>query len=174
MEFAIGTAFIIGGAVITALTAGVGTSAWSAFGAALLSSAVQVGGSIAVGVGVNGLTNLANGNSFFDNVGDTIASSYMWGGIFSGSAQMIGGGFRYAANRGVPTGRRGGIKLGNAVKVLSPDGNTWTKAGGTLIKFGNSLRFDIGAMWGLHMHILNWHPHIPIGMVIAGLLGALI
>ena len=172
VEFAIGTAFIIGGAVITALTAGAGTSAWAAFGAALLSSTVQVGGSIAVGVGVNGLVNIANGNSFFNNVGDTIASSYMWGGILSGAAQMIGGGFRYAANRGIPTGRKGGIKLGNAVKVLSPDANSWAKAGGTLIKFGNGLRFDIGAMWGLHVHILNWHAHIPIGMVIAGLIGA--
>ncbi len=84
VELIVGILFIIGGAIVTALTCGTGTTAWAAFGSALLSSARQVGASIAVGVVVNGILNIANGNNFFDNVGDTIASSYMWGGIFSG------------------------------------------------------------------------------------------
>ena len=170
-EIAVGTAFIVGGAIVTALTCGLGTTAWAAFGSALLSSAVQVGTSVAIGIGVNGLKNVYHGKSFFDDVGNTIANSYMWGGIFSGGAQIIGGGFRMAANRGVTTGRKGGIKLGNSnVKIFSPDKNNWAKAGGTLVKFGNVVRFDTGAMWGLHMHILGSSGHIPVGSIIAGLL----
>ena len=170
-EVVIGTAFIIGGALVTALTAGTGVGFMAAFGSALLSSTIQVGISVGASILVGGLVSVANGGGFFDNVGDNIANAYMWGGIFSGGAQILGGGFRIAANKGVTTGRAGGIKLGNSgVKILSPDNNSWTKAGGTLIKFGNVFRIDIGAMWGFHMHILSsWH--LPIGAVIAGLIG---
>ena len=37
-------------------------------------------------------------------------------------------------------------------------------------KVGKAFRIDIGAMWGLHIHILN-SGHIAIGLIIAGLLG---
>lgn len=172
VELTIGTVFIVGGAIVSAITCGAGTAAWAAFGSALLSSTIQVGASMAVGIGVNGLVNLANGDNFFDNVGNTIASSYMWGGIFAGGAQILGGAFRVAANKGVPTGRKGGINIGNSsVKILSPDKNNWAKAGGTIIKFGNSFRVDVGAMWGLHIHILG-SGHIPLGVFIAGLIGS--
>ena len=79
-------------------------------------------------------------------------------GIFSGGAQILGGVFRIAANKGVTTGRVGGIKLGNSsVNILPPNKNNWAKAGGTLIKFGNSFRIDTGAMWGLvYAHIKFW------------------
>ena len=170
-EVVIGTAFIVGGALVTALTAGAGVGFMAAFGSALLSSTIQVGISVGTSVLVGGLVSVANGGGFFDNVGDNIASAYMWGGIFSGGAQILGGGFRIAANKGVTTGRAGGIKLGNSgVKILSPDKNNWAKAGGTLIKFGNGFRIDTGAMWGLHMHILS-SGHLPIGAVIAGFIG---
>ena len=170
-EVVIGTAFIVGGALVTALTAGAGVGFMAAFGSALLSSTIQVGISVGTSVLVGGLASVANGGSFFDNVGDNIARAYMWGGIFSGGAQILGGGFRIAANKGVTTGRAGGIKLGNSsVKILSPDKNNWAKAGGTLIKFGKGFRIDAGAMWGLHMHILS-SGHLPIGAVIAGFVG---
>ena len=172
VELTIGTAFIVGGAIVSAITCGAGTAAGAAFGSALLSSTIQVGASMAVGIGVNGLVNLANGDNFFDNVGNTIASSYMWGGIFAGGAQILGGAFRVAANKGVPAVRKGGINIGNSsVKILSPDKNNWAKAGGTIIKFGNSFRVDVGAMWGLHIHILG-SGHIPLGVFIAGLIGS--
>ena len=120
-EVVIGTAFIVGGALVTALTAGAGVGFMAAFGSALLSSTIQVGISVGTSVLVGGLVSVANGGGFFDNVGDNIASAYMWGGIFSGGAQILGGGFRIAANKGVTTGRAGGIKLGNSgVKILSP------------------------------------------------------
>ena len=170
VEVIVGTAFIIGGAIITALTAGAGVGFMAAFGSALLSSGIQVGISVGTSILVSGLISVANGGNFFDNVGDNIANAYMWGGIFSGGAQILGAGFRSAANKGVTTGRTGGIKLGNSgVKILSPDKNSWAKAGGTLIKFGNAFRIDTGAMWGLHMHILNSR-HLPIGAIIAGLI----
>ena len=171
IKLTIGTAFIIGGAIVTALTAGAGVGAMAAFGSALLSSTIQVGISVGTSVLVGGLVSVANGGGFFDNVGDNIANAYMWGGIFSGGAQILGGGFRIAANKGVTTGRAGGIKLGNSgVKILSPDKNSWAKAGGTLIKFGNAFRIDTGAMWGLHMHILS-SGHLPLGSFLAGLIG---
>lgn len=100
---------------------------------ALLSSSVQVGISIGTSALVGGVK--------------PVVKPYMWGGIFSGGAQIIGGGFRIDANKGMTTGKAGGIKLGKSgVKILSLDKNNWTKAGGTLIKFGKYLRFDIGAM----------------------------
>lgn len=170
-EVLIGTAFIVGGALVTALTAGVGVGFMAAFGSALLSSTVQVGISVATSVALGGLISVATGGNFFDSIGDNIASGFMWGGVFAGGAQMIGGAFRMAANAGVATGRNAGIHLGKTgTKILSPDANTWTKAGGTLIKFGKALRFDVGAMWGLHMHILK-SGHIAIGSIIAGILG---
>ena len=170
-EVVIGTAFIVVGALVTALTAGAGVGFMAAFGSDLLSSTIQVGISVGTSVLVGGLVSVANGGGFFDNVGDNIANAYMWGGIFSGGAQIIGGGFRIAANKGVTTGRAGGIKLGNSgVKILSPDINNWAKASGTLIKFCKSFRIDAGAMWGLHMHILR-SGHLPIGAIIAGFIG---
>ena len=170
-EVVIGTAFIVIGALVTALTAGAGVGFMATFGSALLSSTIQVGISVGTSVLVGGLISVANGGGFFDNVGGNIASAYMWGGVFSGGAQILGGGFRISANKGVTTGRTGGIKLGNSgLKILSPDKNNWTKAGGTLIKFGKCFRIDTGAMWGLHMHMLN-SGHLPIGAVIAGLIG---
>ena len=170
-EVVVGTGFIVAGALVSAFTAGAGVGFMAAFGSALLSSATQVGISIGTSILVGGLSSVISGGNFFDNIGDNIANAYMWGGIFSGSAQILGGGFRIAANQGVATGRKGGIKLGNFnIKILSPDKNNWTKAGGTLIKFGNSFRLDIGAMWGMHMHIRN-SGHIPIGAILAGLIG---
>lgn len=133
----IGTAFIVAGVLGTALTAGAGVGFMATFGSASLSSTIQVGISVGTSVLVGGLVSVANGGSFFDNVGDNIANAYMWGGIFSGGAQIFGGGFRIAANNGVTTGRTGEIKLGNSgVTILSLDKNNWAKAGGTLIKFG--------------------------------------
>lgn len=65
---------------------------------------------------------------------------------------------------------RNHIQTSYFIEILSPDKNNWTKAGGTLIKFGKCFRIDTGAMWGLHMHMLN-SGHLPIGAVIAGLIG---
>lgn len=67
----------------------------AAFGSALLSSTFQVRISVGTSVLVGGLVSVANGGSFFDNVGDAIASAYMLGGILSGGSQILSGGFRF-------------------------------------------------------------------------------
>ena len=162
----IGTAFIIGGAVVTAFTCGTGTTAWAAFGSALLSSAVQVGAGIGTGVLVNGVSNLIQGNDFFDNVGDTIASSYMLGGILSGGSQMLSGGFRFLRAK---TGFKG-IDSTN-FGFMSADKMYYDKPGMTVLRLGSrdgaKLAIDFGR-YGIHGHILKWSTHIPL---IPGIVG---
>ncbi len=169
VEVVVGTAFIVGGAVVSALTCGAGTTAWAAFGSALLSSAIQVGASVAVGVGVNGLVNLANGNDFFDNVGDTIASAYMWGGIFSGGSQMLSGGARVLR-------AKTGFKGINSTQFgfMSPDKLYYDRAGMTLFRIGSrdgmKLAVDLGR-YGIHAHLLC-NLHTPLIPFIVGLIEA--
>ncbi|MBU1093260.1 MAG: hypothetical protein KKH01_02225 [Firmicutes bacterium] len=79
VEIAIGVAFIVVGALVTGLTCGAGTTFWAAFGSAMLTSAIQVSASMAVGVGVNGIINKAQGNSFFDDVGDSLVKRFYVG-----------------------------------------------------------------------------------------------
>ena len=166
----IGTSFILIGALVTAATAGAMTSFWAVFGSALLSSAMQVGTSVAIGVAVNGIVNLSNGNNFFDNIGDTIASSYMWGGILSGASQLLSGGFRFLR-------AKTGFKGLNTAKVglLSADGLHFKKAGMTIFRFGRrkgaKLAFDFGR-YGIHAHIFS-DLHIPMIPFIVGLFEAL-
>ena len=166
VEVVVGTAFIVGGAVVTALTCGAGTTAWAAFGSALLSSAVQVGASVGVGIVVNGVSNLVQGNDFFDNVGDTIASSYMLGGILSGGSQMLSGGFRFLRAK---TGFKG-IDTKN-FWLMSPDKLFYDKPGMTVFRFGSrngaKLSLDFGR-YGIHGHIGKWLGHIPL---IPGIVG---
>ncbi len=100
VEIAIDAAFIVGGAIVTALTCGMGAGFMAAFGAALWASAGQVAISMAVSVAVGGLISVAQGGGFFDNIGNSLASGFMWGGIFAGGAQMLSGGFKFAAQHG--------------------------------------------------------------------------
>ena len=173
VKIAVGAGFVLLGALITAVTAGAGVSFFAAFGSALLSSAIQVGISAGVSAVIGGTISAISGDNFWDGFGSGLADGIMWGGIFAGGAQIVGGVFRTAANLGVQTGRSGGISIGNAgFKILSPDKNTWAKAGGTLIKFGKAARIDIGAHWGLHMHLAKTGAmHLPIGMIFASFLG---
>ncbi|MDY2728228.1 MAG: RHS repeat-associated core domain-containing protein, partial [Candidatus Onthovivens sp.] len=166
LELTVGTAFIIGGAVVTALTCGTGTTAWAAFGSALLSSTIQVGAGIGISVLFNGASNLIQGNEFFDNVGDTIASAYMLGGILSGGSQMLSGGFRFLK---VKTGFKG-INSNN-FGFMSPDGLYHKKPGMTVLRVGSrkgvKLAIDFGK-YGIHGHIWKWPTHIPL---IPGIVG---
>lgn len=77
-EVVIVTAFIVGGSLVTALTAGAGVGFMAVFGSALLSSTIQIGISVGTSVLVGGSVSIANGGGFFDNVGDNIANAYMW------------------------------------------------------------------------------------------------
>lgn len=144
----IGALFIIGGALVTAFTGGVGTTFWASFGSALLTSTIQVGASVAISVGLNGLINVANDNHFFDNLGDTIANSFMWSGILVGGAQMLGGGLRFLRKnfgfRGINT---------KMFSFLSPDKLYYKNPGATLIRIGK-FAIDTGK-YGLHMHLFS-------------------
>ncbi len=163
VEIVVGTAFIVGGAIVTALTCGVGTTAWAAFGSALLSSTIQVSVGIATGVVVNGVSNLIAGNGFFDNAGDTIASSYMLGGILSGGSQILSGGLRMLRSA---TGFKG-INIGD-MRLLSPDKLYFDHPGATLLK-NNQFSIDAGR-YGLHMHTaLTAGYHVPIIPLIVGI-----
>jgi RHS repeat-associated protein len=172
VEIAIGTAFIIGGALVTALTAGVGTGFWVAFGGALLSSSIQVGASMAVSAAIGGIMSVANGGGFFDNIGNSLASGFMWGGIFAGTAQMLSGAM--SITRSLASNFNGKM-LGN-VKLWSPNSATNLNIGGTLIKFGKYNRFDVEVGRGLHMAwkiFGNKVNHIPLGILLSGGIGGL-
>lgn len=185
LKWLIGGIFIVVGVIVSVATAGAGTPFLAALGSALLNTAIQVGISMAVSVGVAGIINVASNKNFFDNIGDTLADGFMWGGIFAGSAQILSGGFKVAAkvmtNRGITVGAKSGINLGKTgIKILSPNSlNHYKEIGGTLIKFGKYARIDVGTKFGLHLHTIvtsaKWLPslikHFPIGAIIGGLIG---
>ena len=166
-KLVVGTAFILAGAFVAAATTGIGVGFGAAFGSALFSSAIQVGASVAVGICVNGLSNLANGNEFFDNVVETIASSYMWGGVFSGGSQILSGGFRFLRAK---TGFKGLDT--SKVGLLSADKLYYQKPGMTLIRVGSrnsaKLAIDFGR-YGIHAHIFS-NLHTPVIPFFVGLI----
>lgn len=124
--------------------------------------------------------------------GDGLASGFMMGGIMAGASMALSSAFRFAASKGVLTGRRGGISLGgNGKNILSPDaiigrnGTTVLDGGGTLINFGGRTHLDVDirtlSNYGgllpnyLHLHLpfvgTNSIPvlgiicgHIPVGL----------
>lgn len=161
-ELVIGTAFVVAGALVTAATCGTGTSFWAAFGGAILNSLVQTSAGIVAGVTINGLNNLSSGVSFFENVGDTIASSFMLSGIISGSSQIIGGGLRLLRHHfGFY-----GINVGS-IRLFSPDKEWFDVAGGTIFKC-DAFSVDVGR-YSLHMHtFLTGNCHVPLIPVICG------
>ncbi len=185
LKWLIGGILIVVGVIVSVATAGAGTPFLVALGSALLHTAIQVGISMAVSVGVTGVINVANNKNFFDNIGDTLADGFMWGGIFAGSAQILSGGFKVTANvmssHGLTVGAKSGINIGKTgIKILSPNSlKHFKEVGGTLIKFGKYARIDVGTKFGLHLHTMitsaKWLPslikHFPIGAIIGGLIG---
>ena len=103
----------------------------------------------------------------------------MTGGIIAGGSQILSSGFKVVANAGVPTGRNGGISIGNKVRVLSPNHPQAYEAGGTLLKIGSkykNIRFDVGSNSLFHMNIQlakTANYHLPIGMLGAGFGGGI-
>lgn len=110
---------------------------------------------------------------------DGFADGFMTGGIMAGGSQILSSGFKVAANAGVPTGRNGGLTIGDRVRVLSPNHPQAYEAGGTLLKIGSkyrNIRFDVGSNSMFHMNIQlakTANYHLPIGMVGAGLWGGI-
>ena len=174
VKLVIGAAFIIGGAVVTFFTAGMGTAGLLAAGSALLASAKAVGISMAVSAGIGAVVGGISGSweGALQGFGNGLADGFMWGGIFAGSAQILSGAFKIAANTGVATGRKGGIQLTKNIKVLSPNNLKFYENGGTLLKIGRNFRFDVGAQTLLHMHFLKFN-HFPLGTILSSLIGGI-
>lgn len=79
------------------------------------------------------------------------------------------------AQLGAQTGRKGGTLLGNTgIKVMSPNKLGGWEAGGTLIKFGNAFRIDVGVKTLMHFHIGAIAAHLQfaaIQAIISGIIG---
>ncbi len=184
-EIIIGTAFIVAGILTMGAAAAIGGATFAgvmtAMGSAALSSAIQVGITMGISATIGGTISAISGNGFWGGFGDGLASGYMWGGIFAGTAQLISGGFKIAATFGAKTGIKGGFKLMSNVKVLSPNNLGHYEAGGTLLKVGNivsrygkNVRFDVGARTFLHLNIqLAKNYHLYFAKYLAGIIGGL-
>ena len=174
VEIAIGTAFILVGAVVTALTCGTGLGFIAAFGSALATSMTQVGFSMAISVGIGGLISVSRGDGFFANVGDNLASGFMLGGIFAGGAQILSGGFKFAAQHGFkgvgqflsPDRLRGATEIAK----IAGKGQAIYNTGGRLASFGFGA-IDVGTKSLLHMHLWFTATHIPLGTILGGVIG---
>jgi len=174
VQIAIGTAFIVAGVLTMGIAAYIGGAAFagvmSAMGSALSASLIQVGISMGISAVIGGSISAATGAGFWSGFTDGLASGYMWGGIFAGTAQMVSGAMSITRSLAP---HFNGFKFGN-VKIWSPNHATNPNIGGTIIKFGQWNRFDaeysrmIHVAWTVFGHNLN---HIPIGTVLAGILG---
>ena len=174
VKLTIGAAFIIVGALVTFFTAGMGTAGLLAAGGALLASAKAVGISMAVSASIGAVVGGITGGweGALRGFGDGVADGFMWGGIFSGGAQILSGLFKFAASMGAPTGRKCGIHLTKNIKILSPNKLTFREPGGTLLKIGKNLRFDVGTKTLLHMHFLKFN-HVPLGTILSSVFGGI-
>ena len=174
VKLAIGAAFIVAGAVVTFFTAGMGTAGLLAAGSALLASAKAIGISMAVSVGIGTVVGGITGGweGALQGFSNGLVDGFMWGGIFAGSAQILSGVFKIAANAGVATGRNGGIQLTKNIKILSPNNVKFYENGGTLLKIGKNFRFDVGSQTLLHMHLLKFN-HVPLGIILSSLFGGI-
>lgn len=188
-KIAIGAAAIVVGAAVVAATAATGGAAAAFVGAAVAGlKAAAVSGAIgaAVGAGTNAVNHRVStgswcgaGKAAIDGARDGFASGFMTGGIMAGGSQILSSGFKVAANAGVPTGRNGGLTIGDKVRVLSPNHPQAYEAGGTLLKIGSkykNIRFDVGSNSLFHMNIQlakTANYHIPIGILGSGMWGGI-
>ncbi len=162
---AVGTAITVatGGAVLPALIGG--------FKAAAISGGISAG----LSVGATTINSVTSGDEFSTVVKksamsavDGFTDGYMVGGIMAGISQAISGSFKIAATKyGVKTGRKGGMYITKNSKILSPDAKWQANNGGTLFKYGNKFRVDVGSKELLHMH---WSgvDHFPAGIIGSG------
>ena len=186
-KLAIGVGAILIGAAAVAATAATGGAAVAFAGAAVAGlKAAAVSGAIgaAVGAGTSAISHRVStgswsgaGKAAVDGAVNGFANGFMTGGIMAGGSQVLSSAFKVAANAGVPTGRNGGLTIGDKVRVLSPNHPSYYEPGGTLLKIGSkyrNIRFDVGSKSLFHMNIqlskaANYH--LPIGILGAGLWG---
>ena len=185
-KIAIGVGAVLVGAAVVAATGGAAAAFVGAAVAGLKAAAVSGVIGAAVGAGTSAINHRVTtgswegvGEAVIDGAVDGFANGFMTGGIMAGGSQIVSSGFKVAANAGVPTGRNGGLTIGNKVRVLSPNHPQVYEAGGTLLKIGSkykNIRFDVGRNSLFHMNIQlakTANYHIPIGMLGAGLWGGI-
>lgn len=188
-KLVIGIGAVVVGAAVVAATAATGGAAAAFVGAAvagLKTAAVSGAIGAVVGAGTRAVSHRVStggwsgaGKAAVDGAVDGFANGFMTGGIMAGGSQILSSGFKVAANAGVPTGRNGGLTIGNRVRVLSPNHPQAYEAGGTLLKIGSkykNIRFDVGSNSLFHMNIQlakTANYHLPIGMLGAGLWGGI-
>lgn len=164
------------------MTAGAGVGFLSAFGSAILSSSIQVGLSTVISAVIGGSVSALNGDNFWSGFANGIADGIMWGGIFAGGAQILSGGFKVLLKLGVPAGRNGGIartglfspnriKYKEEILKIAQRGQKFYDYGGTLLKLGKYVHLDVGTRSFLHLHLWFTKFHIPIGSILAGIIG---
>ena len=181
-------AIVIGAAVVaaTTVTGGAGAAFVGAVVAGLKAAAVSGAIGAAVGAGTSAVRHRVStgswsgaGKAATDGAVDGFASGFMSGGIMAGGSQVLSSGFKVAANAGVPTGRNGGLTIGNKVRVLSPNHPQAYEAGGTLLKIGSkykNIRFDVGSNSLFHINIQlakTKNYHLPFGILLSGLMGGI-
>ena len=176
-KVAIGAAAIAVGVVATVATGGAALPALVAGAkAACVAGAISAGTSAAVAAVDSSLSgddaSTVARKSLYAAVGG-FADGFMMGGIVAGGSQIVSSIFKVAANLGVPTGRKGGLKIGN-FKFFSHDAPWQPNNGGTLLKIGKTFRIDVGSAALLHVHIPGIKAHIPLGNIIAGAVAGIV
>ena len=180
VKLTIGTAFIIGGAIVTALTAGTGMGFVATFGSALLTSAKAVGISMAISASIGTIVGGITGgwNGALQGFSNGLADGFMWGGIFAGGAQILSGGFKLLAKSGVSYSKQGfkmftpnRLRDAKEITKIANKGQKFYEYGGTLIKVGKNM-LDISNKTFLHLHLwFTGGTHIPLGTILAGIIG---
>ena len=179
----IGIGVVLVGAVVTALTAGTGAGFMAAFGAALLTSAkaVAISTAISAGIGLTGGITTGTWEGAFNGMLDGAVDGFMWGGIFADGAQVLSGVFKGVATIANNAGKLQTLKQS---PIFSPDrlkgakeiagilkkGQKFYDYGGTLVRFGKFALIDVSTKALLHLAAFGFK-HIPIGTVIAGIIG---
>ncbi len=183
----IGLGVIVLGAAVTALTAGTGTGFVATFGSALVSSLIQTGVSTALSVGIGMIYDGIKTQSWegvVDGLKENLVNGFMWGGIFSGGAQILSGGFKlYAtiANKYnfLSTAKKSPIfspdrlKGSEEISKIAGKGQSFYDYGGTLIRFGSVAHIDVSTKSFLHLAAFGYN-HIPLGTFLAGILGGIL
>ena len=147
VKLAVGAAFVVAGAAVTFFTAGMGTAGLLAAGGALLASAKVVGISMAVSAGIGAVVGGITGGweGALQGFSNGLADGFMWGGIFAGSAQILGGASKLLASRNIDFSNKFNWLFGNR-NSQSTTLLRVNKAGKQLFR----VDADITHLWHLH------------------------
>ena len=187
VKIGIGTACVVAGAVAVGMTGGAALPVITAgLKVAALSGGISAGISSTVktiNLAMRGELNSNAPKKIFQAAFNGFSDGFMAGGMMFGGSQVASVGFKKAVEFGAKTGRKGGIYLNSKIKILSPNSKSFREIGGTIIKFGENIRLDVGGETLLHLHIFStkvlkkmpdiWRrivDHIPIGKILSSLI----